>query len=472
MKSLFTARNIAWLVVFFISLLLLLSPAIRFGYPVLHGDSGVNIISGFERFAPVERPVVYSIFLWITSLGYSLWFTVLAQAVLTAVVLFIFLNRILKSMFLPFIYLSIILILSITTSIGYFTCQIKPDFLLPLVVLSIYSLLISDGNRKVEDVFLGMIVVLGLISHLSHLPVITGLFTACLALSLASGKFRFDHYLRKYLILFMLIISAWIIAPSINYLFTGSFTLSRVSNIFSTSRLIQAGVFQAYVHDKCKEDPDFRYCKYDSDLDRYTTYYDFLWDSNSFLYDYEYEKNNRQYCWLARNKEFGEIVDDIYSEPKYLKLFLIDALKVSINQLFSFNIPDQVSFKNHSFPPDMARQYLPADRHFIENSRQNSHDLTFPVQNILLLIITALSSLFIILALFRKRIIYFDSTLLFLGYSIFMLLIGNAFFVGIFAGNSDRFQSRVIWLIPLYALVILLHNLPLNSFLGKKHTDD
>jgi len=443
---------------FLLSVFVLLFPALRLGYPILHGDSGVCIITGFEHFAPIERPITYGLFIWVTSLSLSLWLVVFIQAVITTFVIYVFMSRVLKSKYLPILLFFTISILSLTTSIGYFVCQIKPDFFLPLILLAFYSFLISNGKLTLVDAILGIIVMIGLLSHLSHLPITTGLFLATLLLSLLFRKLRVDFFLRKYLMILVFLLSAWMITPSINYYYTGSFTLSRVSNIFSVSRLLQAGVFQKYVHDKCEEDSDFLLCKYVTEMDKYKTYHDFLWDNKSFLYDHECATKDRQYCWIARNEEFGIIVKDIYSHQKYLKMFTQDAIRMSVKQFFSFNIPEYASYQYHSYPMNMVQLYLPTDNNFLEDARQNKESLTFPIQNIVQLMVVLASLGFIIFKIIWKKGRCFKPKLILLGYMIITLLIGNAMFVGIFVGISDRFQSRLIWLIPLYTLILFFQS--------------
>ena len=123
-----------------LSVIVLIIPAIRLGYPILHGDSGVYITSGVNHFAPVERPVTYGLFVVFSSLGISLWFVVLVQSFITTFVLDRFLIGLLGAKYHPVLLLMTILILTLTTSIGYFVCQLKPDFFLPLIFLGYYSI--------------------------------------------------------------------------------------------------------------------------------------------------------------------------------------------------------------------------------------------------------------------------------------------------------------------------------------------
>jgi hypothetical protein len=439
-----------------VSLLVLVVPAIMLGYPILHGDSGSYILTGFRHSAPIERPATYGIFLWMTSLTKSLWFVILTQSLLTVFVLHVLLKRFLGKSSSSLILLILASTLSLTTGIGYFVCQIKPDFFLPLIFLSIYAFIIGSGSLTLEDVLMGIISMIGLLSHLSHIPIITGLISITFIFSLIFREYRVDNWVKKFLVLFAFIFSAWLIAPSINYVFTRSFTLSRVPNIFRTSRLLQAGIFQDYVRERCETDTAFSFCKYRGELDNYKKYYDFLWDRKSFLYDHECFKKGKLSCWLARNKEFGAIVGDIYSRKEYRIRMAKDAVITSIDQFFSFEIPDYASYQHHSYPMEMARKYMPRDEIFIKNASQGKRDLIFPLKNLVQLISVIISLTISIFLMMWKRGQVYDKRLKLLGFMILVILFGNAVFIGIFAGPSDRFQGRLIWLVPLFAMLLLV----------------
>jgi hypothetical protein len=449
---------------YFLSVLVLLMPALWLRYPILHGDSGSYINSGLNHFAPVERPVAYGLFLWISSLGYSLWLVAGLQALITVFVIDVFLKRVLNHKYTPIISFATISVLALTTSAGFFVCQIKPDFFLPVIFLSIYAILIGPGKITVTEILLCLIILLGVLTHLSHLPIATGLILVTVIISLINSKLKQSHHLRKYSLLLFLMLSAWVIAPSVNYILTGSFKLSRVSNIFRISRLVQAGVFKEYVDDKCRTDSSFWLCKYQSDIKGYRFYYNFLWDEESFLFYHDCISKGKLNCWLERNDEFGLVVDEIYSSKKYMKMLVSDGISSSFKQFFSFRIPVYASYQRLPYPMKMVQANLPADNYFLERAVQNKKNLDFPFQNMLQLVVEIISFLYIIYVIVRTKRRLYDQKLVLLGFMVLLFLIGNAVFIGFFAGSADRFQSRLVWLVPLYALVLLFHSIEDKHF--------
>ena len=426
-------KTILQAVLFAASLLILLFPAIINGYVFLHGDSGVNIAVGFKHFVPIERPIFYGLFIELTSLRISLWLVAIAQSLLTAFVIHVVALRIFGDKYHPFIPFFIILFLSLTSSCAYFVCQMKPDFFLPLMVLAFFTILTGKKKPGPTDIILIAILVAGLISHHSHLPILAGLsFSVIILVIILRKKPYTRNLLTRAVLLFVIVTGSWLLALSVNYYFLGKFQLSRVKNIIYTSRLIQAGVFQEYVNDRCREDTTFTYCKYKDELVHYKTYFDYLWDDSSFLYDHPCREKGKQLCWVARNEEFGRVNSDILHHSKYVRLFVINAIKTSLVQLTSFDIPVYASYHRHSFPKEMTEKFLPVDKIYLEKSIQSDEQLEFRVQNKIQLIIVILSLLFIGLAYLIKRIrslLIWEIRLM--GIIILLSLAGNAFFLGL-----------------------------------------
>jgi hypothetical protein len=453
------------------SVIILITPAIINGYPLLHGDSGVVIISGFEHFAPIERPISYGIFVWMTSLELSLWFTILWQAAITVFVVDVLLNRVLEKEACKYTFAASLLLAS-TTSMAIFVCQIKPDFYLPLITLSICAYFFGQKTARIEDLLLLAIILIGSISHLSHLPITTGLVMSAVILSVILRKKGIICSAKKVFTMISILLAAWLIAPSLNYFLTGSFSLSRVSNVFRVSKLIQAGIFKEYVNDRCRQDSTFYLCRYKDELKDYKTYMDFLWDEDSFLYDDECQEKGRQYCWIARNDEFGLLINDIQSQSKYIKMIVNDGVKASATQLVTITIPDYASYQKHSYPMEMARKFLPADRKFLDKAKQSRQELAFPVLNMAQMILIIVSLIFTAIYFINFKTTIKGWKIIFLGSMVALTLIGNATFVGIFAGIAERFQSRIAWLIPFYACILLLDYFMTNKKRSVNYTSE
>ena len=67
---------------FLLSLVALLWPALYNGFPLVYPDTGAYISSGLRLSVHPDRPVGYGLFILFSSMGISLWFVVVAQALM------------------------------------------------------------------------------------------------------------------------------------------------------------------------------------------------------------------------------------------------------------------------------------------------------------------------------------------------------------------------------------------------------
>ena len=105
---------------------LLVWPALYNGLPILYSDTATYVASGMKLETPMDRPISYGIFIWITSLGgTTLWTTILCQAALVLAVLrrlFVLMDPRFRTR--PILFAACIAGLSIFTSLPWVVAQI------------------------------------------------------------------------------------------------------------------------------------------------------------------------------------------------------------------------------------------------------------------------------------------------------------------------------------------------------------
>src|SRR5665648_926505 len=79
------------------SILALLLPALQNGFPLFYSDSATYIISGFDKFVPISRPMLYCFMVRHISLSFSLWLVLVFQAAITVGLIWLTFNIFLKS---------------------------------------------------------------------------------------------------------------------------------------------------------------------------------------------------------------------------------------------------------------------------------------------------------------------------------------------------------------------------------------
>ncbi|MCC6186456.1 MAG: hypothetical protein IT256_04820, partial [Chitinophagaceae bacterium] len=92
-------------------------------FPIVTGDTGSYISSGFSLKPPIDRPIFYGLFIRFTSLGASVWLTVFVQCFILAYVVIQFLRKSIVGISNMHI-LAIVIFLSFFTICGWFASQL------------------------------------------------------------------------------------------------------------------------------------------------------------------------------------------------------------------------------------------------------------------------------------------------------------------------------------------------------------
>src|SRR5690606_35883504 len=148
------------------------------GYPLVYSDTGTYIYSGFDRFIPADRPIVYGLFLKFFSFNFSAWPVIIAQNIITALVVWETIKLLeLKwpSHIKTFVFSTIVL--TAFTGIGWYTNQLMPDFFAPIVIMCLSIFLISKHISPRKTIVISIILVLGLITHYTHLLISMAVLT-------------------------------------------------------------------------------------------------------------------------------------------------------------------------------------------------------------------------------------------------------------------------------------------------------
>ncbi|MBK6627601.1 MAG: hypothetical protein IPJ87_10690 [Flavobacteriales bacterium] len=158
--------------------LLLLGPALFNGYPLVYADTGTYLTSGFQLGIPADRPLGYGLFCRLFSGdGLSLWGVVIAQALLTAVVL-VHAWQVLVGRRWG-LFLATTALLSATTGLGWYTGRLLPDVFTPLAIVSTTLLMLTPLSRSWRLGHAAVIIV-ACMTHFSHLVIVPA--TAVIAL--------------------------------------------------------------------------------------------------------------------------------------------------------------------------------------------------------------------------------------------------------------------------------------------------
>ena len=168
-------------------------------------------------------------------------------------------------------------------------------------------------------------------------------------------------------------------------------------------------------------------------------------------------------------EEYNAIFKDIFTTPKYCHLYIVKSIESAADQFFHFGTGDVPAMGEGTAPylaitghyPLYLKQYLGA--------RQQLNLLNFGriavIQNILFGISLFLSMCFLF---FHRVAGKFKWIILF----IFLALVINALVCGSLGTVVERFQTRVIWLLPLPLILVMANREIFIPFIHKLFRND
>ena len=412
----------------------LLWVALYNGYPTVYPDTGGYLYTGaFHIELPPFRAPGYSIFIELTSLGISAWFTIAIQAIVVLIVLYETCKYLMggEAKFRGRYLLAIVFVLAALTSLPWEASQLMPDVFAGVVFLSAFLLAFDGQLRLWERILLFAILTISVSTHLSLLPIGALLVTVLAIANLAGCQMRASPPAKAMLVwLFVPIIAAGFCTATLNSRMGLGFKLSVSGNEFFLSSLFGKGLAADFLRENCPKKP-FVACRYLTNLP--TTPGQFLfW--HPLLHD-----------MAGHGNEMQELVrDTIVTHPFK---FVMSSSKDTLRQFAAFRTGDEIRETNSPNSNGVViQQVFAGDSHAFANDRQTRGRLN-RLANSAAILDTAvfwLSGLACLVFAWTKRVervnLFFYSTVVF--------LVINAAICATLAGVYDRYQSRVAWLIP------------------------
>lgn len=409
-------------------------------YPIVTNDSGTYISCAFTGEIPSDRPVFYSWFIRISSLGQSLWLSVLAQSLILAYLL-LRLMRLLVPDIGVHHSTALFLLCSLGTIGGWYSSQLMPDIFTPILCLSLLLFLL-DKNSGHRPVLYALLILSAALMHNAH-PIILSLFTLLLAaIHLFQKTRRFP--LSKLLTLTGLTAGSWLFLCMVNAGAGNGFRPSKAAPVFLMGKLAESGVLKTYLDRACAAN-DYKLCAYKDSLP--VVAFSFVWDGNSPV--------NKTGGWDANKEEYERILGDLATTPRYYPLLAFKSLEATARQLTQINIDESYAlpwtvFDAGTPPYQSIAHFVPHEKNAFHTSRQNEKTLSISLFDRVYALVFLLSTLAV---LFGYRSLAPGSGLI---YTLLLtLIVLNAFSTAAFANILPRLNSRVIWLLPACNLLML-----------------
>ncbi len=424
-------------------------PAIFNRYPLLYPDSMTYLESG----QPVARALFlhqisdyYGMRSFIYSLGIlpfhwnaTLWPIVALQAILTAYVAWLVVRSILPERTVLW-YLALVALLGLLTSASWFVSLIMPDILGPLLYLCVYLLVFAcDTLSRRERIAVAGIACWGVASHATHLILAAGI---CLLLAALWATFRHGFMsgrLKAAGEVAAIIVIAALAQVALNSYLYGKPSLNGERPPFLTARLIADGPGRWYLEQHCSE-AKFAGCGHLRELRA---------DSDQFLWADDG-------VWRTSSPETQERI--LHEEIPFAFATLRTYPRAQLSKS-ALNFWQQLSAFEIGFDPNdwMVRQFdevLPSGKARFLQSRQALNDLPFDFISMIQewTVVVSLGLIVIFGILLWRR---WTPRLAGLALVIIPAVLANAFVTGVLSTVEDRYQSRVVWLIPFLAAALV-----------------
>jgi hypothetical protein len=366
------------------------------------------------------------------------WPIVGLNALLTAGVIWLVVRSILPGQTILG-YFALVLPLSVLTGLSWFVSLIMPDVYGPVLYLCIYLLVFaSETLSPVERPAVGLIAWWSVASHVTHLILAAGL-CFFIALPLIFRPWRSRPRLRAIGSVAVIIVSAAAAHMLLHEYLYGVPSLNGKRPPFLMARVIVDGPGRWYLEQHCAE-TKLVICDHLNDIHSDD---DFLWKLDGV-----WQTASPATKEELRREEMPLVLATLRAYPR-------DELFISAahfwEQLMTFGLWD---YGPNAWMEQMLDKVLPGSQSRYFQTRQARRALpdefSSSVQEWAVIAALVLIAMFSPFALHRRQV-----QLLGLSSVIVLVIIANAFVTGVLANVEDRYQSRVIWLLPLLAILFV-----------------
>jgi hypothetical protein len=427
-------------------------PALFNRYPLLYPDSITYLADG----RPVARALFlrqYSDYYGMRSLIYSLgilpfhwnvtpWPIVCLHALLAAYVLWLVIRSLLLQPVIS-IYLLLVALLSLLTSVSWFVSLILPDILGPLLYLCVYLIVFArDTLSGPERASVAAIAWWAVASHTTHLAVAAGLCVLFALLCLVRWPPMRDRMRAVCEFALVVLVAAASQLALHAYLYGKPSLNGDGAPPYLTARLIADGPGRWYLQQHC---PELRLglCEYVESLPAETD--EFLWNPHGIWPTAAANGDDR-----IRQEEIPFVLATLRAYPR-------EQFSISVDhfwqQLSAFGLWD---LDRNNWVLAAFDTALPGGKSSYQKGWQANDELPldFFSEVQYWVIVAALAAI-----VWCTPLLLRSQPPRLLGLSVIILptLLANALLTGAFSNVEERYQSRVIWLLPLLAVLLLLH---------------
>lgn len=415
-------------------------PAIINGFPIVNPDSGTYIESGFVLEVPTDRPIIYGILTRLFSInGLSLWTVIIMQAILIRYIILACIKSTIVTA--SKIATSVIaILLALLSTVSWVTSELIADIYTPIMLLSVACILSTPATQQKTPVLLYVVFFVTAATHASHLSV-----SLCIILLIwLFRKLLFEQstikkQVRSLYIMALLSVSTFAINASV---------FSKSSAAFMTAAMINKGIVTEYLQAVCGN-IKYEMCTYKDDITTDSDY--FLWNAEGPL--------AKMGGWTEAREACIKINTGMLSTYPYNWHFVKESFNHTLLQATKFNVGDgnEPQTDTNSIYKHINKFVSSAEATNYIHSKQNKGNLTTVITSInqtsAIMVICSLTTIAFVSIRYRRLIHRNQFTFL------FIILLGiciNTAQCATFSLYNGRYGAKVIWLIPLCAILLIL----------------
>lgn len=432
----------------------LLIPALYNSFPLVTSDSGGYISNAYTLYLPIDRPVGYSVFVRLTSMGTSLWLVVMAQALLLAALMLIIARHALGAAYRRNVFVVVMLLMGVATSAGWTCGQLTPDVFTPIMLLALCVLMFLPCTALGKWLLYALLVGCMLI-HNSNLLI--GIVLSLVLIVYGWRRKRRVLY-KSGMALIALSAVAWLSLSAMNAIAGRGFRPSSASHVFLMSRMVENGIAQTYLKDRCPSEPS-SLCAYKDQLpDRQ---WSFMWDTNGALY--------KAGGWQATEAEYTHIITKTLTTPKYLGMHIFKNAEATLRQLPLIYVGEELAaLRVGTSPYKSIQKYYSDELNEYRTSFQQRDRLKLEHWNELIVLFSLIVCIAALLWKGKREDVSLLRRLTWLTI-IFVLL--NAALTATFATVVARYEARVFWVLPFLATLNILRRYYAGKEVYEEHVN-
>jgi hypothetical protein len=419
-------------------------------YPLVYSDSGAYMANSFSLSPNDDRPIGYGLIIRAVTWQSTMWTVVVFQGAVTSWLLMLMVRELIKDE-RRWIHMHLLLIafLSLCSSLPWYSAQLMADHYTPLVLLILFLLFKAARLGRWREGGLWVLLFFFLATHNAHFPMMAALLGTALYSALRRGKLvGRSRFLWRSAGAAIVLVGSAVMVMLFNYSAYGRMQLSRASNVFLAGRLCEPGIMADYLKENCAGKPN-PLCEYMGRLPEDAG--DLLWSPDQFI-------NARNLSIGQADSLLAPVVADVLSEPEYVARYARSVLVSTVTQLFQWEGGSSLGpYGEGSSPRHHLVMHIPEERHTYDKSRQswgywddrgaaNRREAIALVLSLLVLALQWRSSEARELPMFRT-----------LTFWVMAWVVLNAAVTSGLAVVDPRLQSRVMWLIPMTAFLLLMN---------------